>query len=291
MVDEPDMGMDQNLPDSEDPRHFRKWMGGSTGPTSQGFRHMYFAGFSIGSPFHTLQIPMGPVGDALERITRMREVSANYFLKGDKFWGTRILLWEIHYVQDLQQPFHVVQVPSLKMVPWKKLFSGFNQAATHTIGNFHYAYEGLILELMKEARTNDLLACLEQPSEGGRFENPEELIQEPRRLGNELGSNLVEFFGDAPMSESVDLPNGVGQMDYFALTHMPEPKVLPEDEMKELGKDEVKSILQLQTQFKAYADVKRITCELMNSVSRYTWNELDYAYLKIAESASNKKAK
>jgi hypothetical protein len=56
IIDEPDHGMDQDLPESEDPHHYRRWMGGDTGPTSQGFRHMYFPGFDIWSPLKTFQV-------------------------------------------------------------------------------------------------------------------------------------------------------------------------------------------------------------------------------------------
>jgi len=231
------------------------------------------------------------VGEALDRISKLRAESKIYFARGDKFWGTRILLWELHYVQDLHQPFHVMQVPSLKMLPWKKLFSGINKAATHSIGNYHYAYEGLALEFVKEARSNEMLSCLEQPADLGRFGDPEEILFVPREYGNELGAELFNLFGEAPKSDTMDLPNGVGQIDYFAIVHMPEPKVYSEDEMKNLSKDEVSSLTTASVQWKGLGNVKRITCELMKSVSRYTWNELDFAFLETGAEISKKRGK
>ena len=281
IIDEPDQGMDQDLPAADDPEHFRKWMGGETGPTSQGFRHMYFPGLEIWSPIKTLQFPTGPIGMALERIKTMRAEADLYFSKGDRFWGTRILLWELHYIQDLQQPFHVTQIPSLSYLPLTKIFS-IVKATTHSISNYHYAYEGIALEWSKAAPTTDFKECFEIPEVEAptvSFADPIELLVFPRSVSNELGHEVYQVFGDSLKADDVDLPNGIGPIDYFALSKMQEPAILPDDELKQLTSDEVASYRRQLIRYPALANVKRITCDLMKAVVQRSWNELDRAFI------------
>jgi hypothetical protein len=282
IIDEPDHGMDQDLPESEDPHHYRRWMGGDTGPTSQGFRHMYFPGFDIWSPLKTFQVPTTPLGEALERIKLLRAEADLYFSRGDKFWGTRLLLWELHYMQDLQQPFHVAQVPSLYFLPLSKIFSGFIGATTHSIANYHYAYEGIALEWAKSAPTSDFKDCFEIPevdAPNSSFKNPIELISLPVSVDNELGSAVYQLFGDSLKTNEIDLPSGVGAVDYFALSKLREPLVLPDEELRQLSPEEVETYRRRLVQFPALDAVKRITCTLMRNVAQISWDELDRSYI------------
>ena len=279
VIDEPDLGMDQDLLDVDDPLHERNYMGGVAGPTSQGFRHMYFSGMELFSPFKTFQFPPGKMGQALERIKTFREVSNAYFLRGDKFWGTRTLLWELHYIQDLQQPFHVVQVPVLAMLPWNKLFKSFIKESARTLGNYHYAYEGLALALANEASTNHFAECFE-PEEG--FETikvPAELIAYPRSQSSELTGAVYDLFGPSLKDSGVDLANGVGALDYFEFLHLSESAILPDEELKMLSTPEKKRMDLQRKQFKAMGEIKQLTCDLMHRVSALTWDELDRSQL------------
>jgi hypothetical protein len=292
IIDEPDQGMDQNLPESDDLANDRKWMGGSNGPTSQGFRHMFFKGVEWRSPIKTFQIPFGPVGQALERVKKMREVSDAYFARGDLFWGTRILLWELHYVQDLQQPFHVLQVPAFSLLPLKKIFSSFVKASTHAIGNYHYAYEGIALELVKGADTSSFSDCFEIKGKGKGFSDPAELIFYSRSVGNELGHELHDLLGDSPKLANIDLPNDVGGFDYYELIHLREPEALTSDELNNLSSDDKTNASIQKIQWEALGKMKALTCGLMNKVSELTWSELDRASVKLQSvSTSNKSAK
>ncbi len=149
-IDEPDFGMDQDLPDSADPKGDRAWMGGKTGPTSQGFRHMFFQGIEWMSPLRTLQIPFHGIGQSPERILKFHAVSQKFLQEKNLYWALRTLLWELHFIQDLHQPFHAMQVPYIRMLPWKELFHKFTARSTQVIGNYHYAYEGLVSESLDE---------------------------------------------------------------------------------------------------------------------------------------------
>ncbi|MBC7396013.1 MAG: hypothetical protein H7333_01100 [Bdellovibrionales bacterium] len=289
-VDEPDMGMDQNLPNSADPREARKWMGGSTGPTSQGFRHMIFPGIQVRSPVQSFQIPFGSVGDVLERIQKLHEVSKGYFESGNKFWGLRTLLWEIHYVQDLHQPFHVAQIPSMKMLPWKKLFSGFINASTHAMANYHYAYESLTQGMIKEAVSNGFQKCFE-PEILDDPTAPMDILDIPRAAAPKVGAAVYAALGDYMKSNEVNLPAGVGQIDTFTLLHATEPVIPLESDQKEISSDEMKSIQNQFKQYKAISELKTFSCELMSSLSRSTWEELDHAFIKAQSPASNKSGK
>jgi len=50
----------------------QEWMGGETGPTSQGFRHMFFGGVDWQHPIQTFQIPFHSIGQAPERFEILR---------------------------------------------------------------------------------------------------------------------------------------------------------------------------------------------------------------------------
>ena len=288
-VDEPDQGMDQNLPASSDPNGYRKWMGGSTGPTSQGFRHMLFPGIEWSSPLATFQIPFHSVGQAIERIELLRKISRDYLAKGNLFWGIRTLLWELHYLQDLHQPFHVVQAPSLKMVPWNKLFSHFIAESTHALGNYHYAYEGLAKEMMTDTENPEFEKCFEV-TETKTYHSQAELLALPRNLASKIGHALYLIFGNSLKSKEVDLPNQIGTLDYYEFLHAKNPDVPNEQEKKELNKSDLKEIQDQETIESGISDLKTVTCTLVQAMSAYTLGELEDA-LKSQDSTSKSTGK
>ncbi len=288
-VDEPDLGMDQNLPASADPSGSRAWMGGTEGPTSQGFRHMVFPGFKWGSPLSTFQIPFHSVGESLERIIKMRAVSDHYFKEKNYFWGVRTLMWELHYLEDLHQPFHSTQIPNLKMIPWSHLFSHFVAQATHAMANYHYAYEGLTLEMLRESNEGSLQECL-QGSAISEMKSPDELMIVPHEKAQALGLRLMEVFGDYPKSESVNLPEGIGQIDYFSLLRGQEVKLSPEEEatLTSAERREMKKSTQV---IESMSGLKQISCELMKAMTGFVWGEMDRNLVLLNQSISSKTGK
>jgi hypothetical protein len=284
-IDEPDLGMDQNLPDSADPKNERAWMGGASGPTSQGFRHMYFGGLAWSSPLSTFQIPFHAVGQAPDRFEKMRTISNEFFKKGDLFWGVRTLMWALHYAQDLTQPFHVSQVPNLNMVPWNKLFSGFIEHSTHSLGNYHYAYEGLALEYLNEARVSEFNKCFEV-FDMTEIQDLTKTAAATREAAPLLGEAVYILFGDEMKGDEVDLPHGKGSIDYYQLLHQRETTMPTKAEQAELPTIVVKDMgLQLD-RVNALKKVRTVTCDLMKRVSALTWGELDRAFGYIDNSSS-----
>jgi hypothetical protein len=261
-VDEPDFGMDQNLPDSADPAGDRSWMGGKQGPTSQGFRHMVFPGIEWGSPLRTLQVPTRSIGQAPNRILKLQQVSQKYFAEKKEYWGLRTLLWEIHLLQDLHQPFHVMQVPYYRMLPWGNLISGFVGRSTQVVSNYHFAYEGLIRESMSESILSELAPCLQiadaqVESESGVTEvSIRNLIQQSRKSAEEIGIPLYQLWDPIMKDPEVNLPEEMGSIDYYAFLHA------STDEEDQSAR--VESVRKLMS----------TTCGIMKNLSAMTMSEL-----------------
>ncbi len=258
-IDEPDMGMDQDLPASADPKEYRTWMGGTSGPTSQGFRHMYFPGFKFSAPLSSLQYPLRAMGQAPKRFNQLHEVSERFFKEGDTFWGIRTLLWALHFVQDLHQPFHTTQIPSLKIIPFRTLFKGFVARTTQSVANYHFAYEGLILETMNEGPSAGMSPCMELKSKATPVADIFNVIRFSHQKGSVLGSQLVSLFPSNLKSKEIDLTRheNPDSLDYYSMIHS----------------------LDENAAFKATFE---ITCALMNQLSAYTWGELDQALTSIS---------
>ena len=254
-IDEPDQGMDQDLPESADPKNDRAWMGGKTGPTSQGFRHMFFKGIEWGSPLRTLQIPFHSIGQSPERTHKLHELSQKYFQAKDLFWGLRILLWELHFIQDLHQPFHVMQVPYFKMLPWKELMRKFVPRSTQVIANYHYAYEGLINESIQEGKLSVLAPCME-PGAGSMNDT----VEFSRSKAQEIGIPLYSLWDSVLKDPIMDLPEGMGALDYYSYLH-----ANPEEENQQSKVDSVQAIL-------------KTTCEIMKHLSQETFSKIDQAF-------------
>lgn len=292
-VDEPDLGMDQNLPESADPSGFRRWMGGVQGPTSQGFRHMVFPGMEWFSPLQTFQLPVSRIGQAFERIDLLGAEIRGASSKGDAFWALRLALWREHFLQDLYQPFHTTQVPSLRMVPWSAFFTGFIpglvKRTTHAISNYHYAYEGLALEWVKNPPPEAA------PESGRCFESAEPRAYQgeggfsktPRRIAPALGAALYSALGDSMKSEEVNLPDGKGALDYYVLLNA-KAHELSGDALAALGRADRTVYLRADEAVVAIERVKTITCDLMREVGSGFWGNLDALFQELTDSNSSK---
>lgn len=251
MIDEPDRGMDQDLPDAADPDGIRDWMGGRTGEGSQGFRHMYFAGFQPKDPVQTFQIPFRAVGQAKTRFQKLLKISNKFFIEKQRFWGTRTLLWALHYLQDLHQPFHVVQVPNWRFLPLGDLFNGFVAKSTHSLTNYHYAYEALARTYLEHYQLTYFRDCLETDKQQVS-EDLSEIVDLAREQAPLMAGPLYDLLGPALKSPEIDLRKNPGTIDYWQL--------LKTTEVESVGK------------------LREVTCRLYQSIARYTWGHFDRAF-------------
>lgn len=216
-VDDPDQGMDRNLPDSADPSNERRFMGGNTGLSSQGFRHMYFGGWKMAHPLASFQIPTHAIGQSPDRLELLANEAKKLIQAGDLLWGLRILGWSIHYAQDLTQPFHVVQIPSFKVIPWKTVFQwppekGFSalvDESTRTVGNYHRAFEIMVRDDLSRGERSNFHQCLNEPTVTLLFPGPRDLamglIVESQKRAHRLGNATYSYFGKKLMEPEFDL--------------------------------------------------------------------------------------
>jgi hypothetical protein len=262
MIDEPDQGMDQDLPESFDARSERKWMGGTAGVTSQGFRHMYFAGFDYKQPLLTLQIPFRSIGQAKVRFQKWLALSDKFMLERQPFWGVRTLMWALHYLQDLHQPFHVTQVPNFRFLPLGSLFNGFIDRTTQSIGNYHFAYEGFALIYLQKYDLMLFRDCVEA-SGFNVSQDLSEIIEKARDAAKPIGEALFEILGPSLKSTEIDIPKGVGVPDYYRLLRSSTNESVP--------------------------IIREETCKLTQSMARYTWGHFDRAFNYIPDSSNSKK--
>lgn len=163
--DEPDWGMDRKL-FGADQYQKELWrpefvlMGGKkefkpnedTTP-SQAFRHMYWPSWRIKAPK-----PWAAMGFAHERAQIFLELSRRAKDVGQFYWSARFLANAFHYFQDVAQPFHAAQVPTLKYLwmarPWEILTLKQKPlevvaAVTHIVSYYHFAFEDYVSTLMR----------------------------------------------------------------------------------------------------------------------------------------------
>lgn len=227
---EPDQGMDENLPDSYDPEGFRRWMGGVTGPNSKGFRHMYFGGWKTSNPLTTFQIPTRAIGYAPLRAKLMAEKAHQLIHQGETAWGYRVLAWSMHYYQDLAQPFHATQLPNLAMVPWSTFFQdgfdGLVQETTRTISNYHWGFEAYTSQRLNEDNPSPFDECLKNSAglstikfekSHGPFQLAHEVAYRSVQIAPDLGRALIGFFGDSLKKKGIDIAHGEAAPDYRSL--------------------------------------------------------------------------
>lgn len=217
-AEDPDHGMDSELNDSADPNNDRNYMGGTSGPSSQGFRHQYWPGWNWRKPIATFQIPTRAMGQAPDRIDLLASEARERFRQGDLVWGTRLLGWTLHYIQDLTQPFHTAEVPTLRIVPWKSLlvwppaamYPSLKDEATRVITNYHWAYEGYVRHALIQKNDSPFQECIEKTGGSILVKSPRELALEITRRSIErahaTGEGLLEFVGEGLKEPGVSIP-------------------------------------------------------------------------------------
>jgi hypothetical protein len=238
-TDDPDQGMDQNLPPELDPSDYRRTMGGATGPSSQAFRHMYFGGWSPLRPMATLQVPPWRQGEAPDRAQLLALKARALLRSGQVIWGFRVLGWAMHYVQDLAQPFHSAQVPSLRMIPWyvaihwppKEAYADLVRESARSVSNYHRGYEGYVLHRILEGQTSPFVDCLKNPGKYAtlaieRGWGPRELALGVASAAIDLaprtGPPAVELLGLQLRGPDFHLAVGKGKLDYADLAIRPD---------------------------------------------------------------------
>ncbi|MBS1961034.1 MAG: hypothetical protein JST04_02375 [Bdellovibrionales bacterium] len=233
-AEDPDHGIDIDLPDSADPSDDRRYMGGTKGPSSAGFRHMFWSGWDWRKPFRTFQIPARALGQAPDRIELLANEARDRFRKGDVIWGGRILGWTIHYLQDLTQPFHAVEFPTFEMVPLRALLAWpptealdrLIRESTRVVTNYHWAYEGYVRHALLAGDASPFKECFEK-SGGTLFVNsPRDLALEIANRSieraHETGEALVAFVGHHLKEPAVSVPLNPKQIPVEELLKSPE---------------------------------------------------------------------
>ncbi|HCM39540.1 MAG: hypothetical protein A2Z97_07505 [Bdellovibrionales bacterium GWB1_52_6] len=241
-LDEPDGGMDRDLPASADPENERKWMGGTEGFSSQGFRHMYFGGWKFTNPVATFQIPFKALGQAPNRVQETAREARELFKNKEFLSAVRKLGWSLHYLEDLAQPFHSTQLVHWKMAKWSALahwpisdaMSHFIDETTRTISNYHLAMEGYVEHVLRQPgifAESPLNKALQDPESFAsvRFDSklqPKALALELARasvaLAPELGEAEMAFFGEQYLEPAFDLRKDLGIPDYQAYATRPD---------------------------------------------------------------------
>jgi hypothetical protein len=209
----------------------------------------------------------------LERIEVLKAASERYFEQKNVFWGLRALLWKVHLIQDLHQPFHVTQVPDVRMLPWRSLFRGFVGRSTQSIANYHYAYEALSLELLREVGDRGIGSCLEVGS-GSGARSPGEILLRSRAVAPVLGAQLMGVLGNYPQSPEVDLPSGIGQLDTFALIRG-KPGFEDPDEVASANREERREIERENRTVESMRELRTLTCERFRELAETVWAEFD----------------
>lgn len=147
-VDEPDLGMDSHHPE----------------------RHFFFPGWSALRPISTLQIPLSSSGTAVQTMIQYAQLAKALVKKGELAYGARILAWALHYLQDLSEPFRVVQIPSSDLIEWQSFFSWqpgptffktLKNAAAES-GKLRTHYEQHVLSELQKGVNSQFVDCLIQ---------------------------------------------------------------------------------------------------------------------------------
>ncbi|MGE4233408.1 MAG: hypothetical protein AB7F43_08780 [Bacteriovoracia bacterium] len=221
---EPDEGMDQELWLAD----YQKYMGGKTGLSSQGIRHMYFPEFTWKMPFATFHYPFEKMGFAPERAQLYFNLAVQAKNTGHKFWAYRFLGMGLHYVQDMTQPYHASQFGSIWLLPVKTLvFSGFDAFVGETkriVSNFHLAFEEYVNFIMQSSvsvRTPASVLNAFQLPEGDEqlrydlsnreltvTEAMEQLSLVSARYAIDIASQEQNLIGDLLIAKELDLGSG-----------------------------------------------------------------------------------
>ena len=210
--DEPDWGMDQNLNISLD----QPYMGGIKGPTSQAFRHLYWKAWSPTAPLRTFHFPPREMGQARERAQIFYNLAEKAFKAKHPYWAFRFLAWTLHYIQDLNQPFHSSQLLTPKFIAWEEIFNfkKLVHRTTQIISNYHFIYEDYVVyrieEEMKDQIEKKFIPALvgeKQMYSSSAFLIAKHSADDSNYFSYEIGETCFHFFGKRFLDPKIDVPN------------------------------------------------------------------------------------
>lgn len=248
--DEPDWGMDQDLFFTKD----QKYLGGTKGPSSQAWRHMYLPRWNPMHPYITFHYPLKTLGVAPDRARMMADWSKMAFEAKDPYWGFRFLAWSLHYIQDLGQPFHSCLLPTFKFIDHKAFFEkGFSElvkSTTQRVSNYHYVYEYYVdYQIQKDLSPSSMgLNFRQSIIENSETENSVKILSPEDAALNinhnaalmapAVGRFMLGFFGDKYMDPSIDILNNL-QANYEEIVR---PRVIPRSTEKELQRVTIEAL-------------------------------------------------
>jgi hypothetical protein len=179
---EPDWGFDQNLNVSWQ----QKFMGGTTGFSSQAYFHMYYPRFTVHLP-----IPGIEMGAAPSRLELWARAARTAFERNDPYWGFRYLACAMHYIEDVAQPFHATQT-SIHFLSLQHPIEG----TTKITGNYHFVYEGWVREKIDGGRFGflDALRGTDTVSYGSQPDYVKKVAKTSHRQSAKLLKACVDFF-------------------------------------------------------------------------------------------------
>ena len=137
---DPDDGRDQNLPIAIFKDQF--WFGGGTGVSTQAFRHIEKPPWAFGFPFRKL-------GEATDRIQIYFDLAQESKKIGENYWAWRFLACALHYVEDLNQPYHAAQASPQMLWLGLKAYATWGRTSdkgilgtiAHLMSNTHLFFE------------------------------------------------------------------------------------------------------------------------------------------------------
>lgn len=137
------------------------WFGSGVGTASQAFRHMEKPPFQILHPLNTFGFPLGKIGQATERAQIYFDLAVETYRLGEPYWAWNFLGCGLHYIQDLQNPYHSAQlsVPVLLRTfsaYWNWGYKmGIIRLITHLTSNLHHYFEGYVEWVLKPSTPLD----------------------------------------------------------------------------------------------------------------------------------------
>ncbi len=113
--------MDIGLPEAVDPGGLRHYITGASPRESRWFREKTTWGWHWKRPFSTIQIPtIARLGDGAARVTAFHS-EAKLRLKNGERSSLLLAGWALHPLMKLSLPLYTVQIPNVRMIPWKSL--------------------------------------------------------------------------------------------------------------------------------------------------------------------------
>jgi hypothetical protein len=126
------------------------YMGGKIpGEANRAWRHMFWPGGYLkpDGAGSAAQDPT-PIGEAPDRAKQCYALSLAAFRAGHAYWGARFLAWSLHYVQDVTQPFHAAQLPSMQLVRFGEAFKLDVEGTIRVIAYYHFGIESTAARLL-----------------------------------------------------------------------------------------------------------------------------------------------